>query len=227
VPLVLSAPGRSMRRDLADGWTQFRSRPWLVATTVQFTLINLVVWGPFLVLGPTLSHQHPTGARDWGLIMAAYGAGAILGGLSALGHHPHRPLVAATLATVGYAAPCALFATHAPTLAIATGACLAGTGSTLSAAFADTATQHHTPPAVLARVRAFQTFGAYSLGPLAFALAGPIAATVGATSVLGFGALTAITSSALVLATPSVRAITSNPTPSTPTPPNSQNATTS
>lgn len=206
----LSATRRpSMLRSLADGWSEFTSRRWLMAGTLQFTSINLVVWGPFLVLGPTLAHQHqPTsGAREWGVVMGGYGVGSILGGLLALGRRPSRPLVVATLSSIGYAVPCMLFALQAPTAVIAGGACLAGIGSTVSAALSDTATQLLTPVGVLARVRTFQTFGAFSLGPLALVLAGPIASHVGARAVLAFGAAWAVACAAAVLALPSVRTV--------------------
>lgn len=204
---------QSLLRSLADGWSEFTSRRWLVASTLQFTSINLVVWGPFLVLGPALAHQHASGAsgasgaREWGVVMGGYGAGSILGGLLALGRRPSRPLVVATVATVGYAVPCVLFALQAPTAVIAGGACVAGIGSTVSAALSDTATQLLTPVGVLARVRTFQTFGAFSLGPLALVLAGPIASHVGARAVLAFGAAWTVACVATVLALPSIRAV--------------------
>ncbi|MBR7838985.1 MFS transporter [Actinospica durhamensis] len=197
----------SMLRSMGEGWSAFRSRSWLVTSTLQFTCLNFLVWGPFLVLGPVLTHQLPAGARDWGFIMGGYGVGSILGGLLALGRHPGRPLFVATVATAGYAAPCALLAAHAPVALIAAGACLAGIGSTVSAALADTTTQRHTPADVLARVRTFQTFGAFSLGPIALALAGPVSAQFGAQRVLAFGAIWTVVSVAAVLAVPSVRTV--------------------
>src|SRR5438034_1151052 len=35
---------RALWRDLAEGWTEFRSRTWLWATTVQFAFFNLITW---------------------------------------------------------------------------------------------------------------------------------------------------------------------------------------
>ena len=84
---------RSLLADLADGWAEFSSRAWLWIDTVQFALFNLLTWGPYLVLGPVLARDYLGGARAWGMIMACYGGGAILGGLLALGRRPRRPLV--------------------------------------------------------------------------------------------------------------------------------------
>src|SRR5262245_26829305 len=53
----------SLLRDLAEGWAEFTSHPWLWPQTVQFALFNLVTWGPYLVLGPVLADQYLGGAR--------------------------------------------------------------------------------------------------------------------------------------------------------------------
>jgi hypothetical protein len=71
---------------------------------------------------------------------------------------------------------------------------------------------------VLARVSAFQMVIAFSLGPLAFAAAGPVAALLGARAVLGFGAAWSTVSCAVVLALPAIRAVSASP-PQPPRPP--------
>jgi MFS family permease len=203
--------GQSLLADLRDGWAEFRGRGWLVITTVQFTLFNLLTWGPFLVLGPVLCRAYLGGARAWGLVLACYGGGAVLGGLLALGRRPRRPVAAATVATFGYAAPCALLALHLPVLGVAAGALAAGIGSAIGGAFGAAAEQQQLPSGALARVSAIQTVSAFALGPLAFAVAGPVAAVLGARAVLGFGAVWSALSTAVVLALPSVRAVRGAP----------------
>jgi MFS family permease len=208
LPAALSTPTGSLLADLAEGWAQFRARRWLVITSVQFTLFNLLVWGPFLVLGPVLSKEYLGGAGAWGAVMAAYGGGSIAGGLLALGRKPRRPVVAATAATFGYAAPCAALALHGPIAAVAAGALVAGVGSGLGGAFAATAIQQHVPAEALSRVSAFDTVTAFAFGPMAFAAAGPVAAAIGAGTVLGVGAAWSTVSSAVVLALPAIWAVT-------------------
>src|ERR1700685_4053144 len=119
----------SLLREMGEGWAEFRSRTWLWVTTLQFALFNLITWGPYLLLGPVLARAYLGGARAWGLVMAAGGAGAVLGGLSALGRRPRRPLVVAILATFGYPAPCFLLALHAAVGAVAAGAFASGIAS--------------------------------------------------------------------------------------------------
>ena len=206
-------PGQSLLRAMAEGWGEFRSRPWLCATTVQFALFNLITWAPYLVLGPVLAHAYLGGARAWGLIMSAFAAGAVLGGLAALGRRPRRPLLAATLATFGYPVPCLLLALHAPVAGVAAGAFAAGAGGALGQAFDTTVLQQQVPADRLSRVSSFSTFGAFGPGTLGLAIAGPVAALAGPGAVLGFGAAWAVFGTLVMLSLPSVWAVRWRDTP--------------
>jgi MFS family permease len=206
----VSRPGQSAWRDLADGWKEFRQRRWMVIGTVQFALFNLFSWAPYLLLGPILARQYLGGASAWGAIMACYAGGSILGGLAVMRRRPHRPLVVATLGTFGYAAPCLMLALHAPLVAVTAGAAAAGIGSAIAMTFSSVVTQRLVPAALQARISAIETTGAFALGSLGFIAVGPVAAVVGAGRMLGFAAAYAFVSSAVVLALPAIRSITSN-----------------
>jgi len=213
LPRASHLPGRSLLREMAEGWTEFRSRTWLWATTVQFALYNLITRAPYLVLGPVLAQGYLGGARAWGLVMAANGAGAILGGLAALGRRPRRPLVAATLATFGFPVPCLLLAGRAPAGAVAAGALAAGVASALFSTFWSTTLQQQVPPGRLSRASSFATFGAFGPGTLGLVIAGPAAALAGPGRVLGAGAAWALLGSLVVLSLPSIRAVRWRDTP--------------
>jgi hypothetical protein len=208
LPSVGQSRSRSLLRDLAEGWAEFGAHSWLLAGTIQFALFNLLTWGPYLVLGPVLARDYLGGARAWGAILACYGGGAIFGGLLALGRRPRRPLVIANLATLGFPLPPLALALHLPAVAVAAGALLAGLGSALGAALETTVTQQRVPAQALSRVGAFNMVGAFAFGPVAFAAAGPVAAVVGASDVLGFGAAWAAFGTLFVFAVPSVRRVT-------------------
>jgi hypothetical protein len=199
---------RSLLRDLADGWAEFSAHAWLWLQTIQFTLFNLLTWGPYLVLGPVLARDYLGGARAWGAILACYGGGAVIGGLLALGRRPRRPLLVSTLATLGFALPPLALALHLTVIAVSAGALLAGAGSAFGGAIATTVTQQRLPADVLSRVGSFTMVGAFAFGPLAFIAAGPVAAVVGARAVLGFGAAWAVFGTLAVLAAPSIRNLT-------------------
>ncbi|MFE2721338.1 MFS transporter [Kitasatospora sp. NPDC059327] len=197
--------GGSMLADLREGWSEFRSRPWLWITTAHMGLFNLLVWAPFLVLGPLTAQRGLGGARGWGLVMGVYGAGAVLGGLLMLGRRPGRPLAVATAATVGWALPSAVLAAGAPLVPVAGAALLAGVGAAVCGALYGTTLQSWVPAEVLARVSAFGGLGAFVLGPVGLAAAGPLADRIGAGTVLAFGALWQVGAGAVVLAVPAVR----------------------
>ncbi len=202
---------RSPLRDLAEGWSAFRSRTWLWVTTVQFALFNLITWAPYLLLGPVLAQAYLGGARAWGAITAASAAGAILAGALLVGRRPRRPLVAGVIGTFGYPLPCLLLALHAPAYGVAAGALAAGAGSAVFGAFWSTALQEQVPPDVLARVTAFALTGSYALGSAGYAVIGPLAAVAGAGRLLGVAAAWGVLSPAVVLAVPAVRLVSRGP----------------
>ncbi|MFJ2777447.1 MFS transporter [Kitasatospora sp. NPDC087315] len=210
----LSLPGRaeggadrsgSMLGDLRSGWWEFGSRPWLWITTAHMGLFNLLVWAPFLVLGPLAARQGLGGARGWGLVMGVYGVGAVMGGLLMLGRRPGRPLAVATLATFGWVLPSAALAAGASLAWVVSAALLAGAGSAVCGTLYSTTMQSWVPPEVLARVASFGALGAFVLGPVGLAAAGPAADQIGSARVLLFGALWQLIAGGVVLAVPVVR----------------------
>ncbi|MGK5730549.1 MFS transporter [Streptomyces sp. URMC 124] len=200
--------------ELREGWAEFRSRTWLWVTTAHVCLFNLFVWGPLLVLGPVVAERRLGGAASWGLVMALYGAGAMAGGLAVLGRRPRRPLLVATSATVGWSLPSAALATGQPLPWICAGALAAGAGSAVCGTLYATATQRQVAPGTLARVSAYGAFGAFALGPVGLAAAGPLSVFVGTSGVLGFGALWQLAAVAVMLSLPAIRgALPSAPRP--------------
>ncbi|MEV7024927.1 MFS transporter [Kitasatospora sp. NPDC093558] len=197
--------GESLLADLRAGWSEFNSRPWLWITTAHIGLFNLLVWAPFLVLGPLTAQREFGGARAWGAVMAVYGAGAVLGGLLMLGRRPGRPLAAATVATLGWALPSGALAAGAALPWVVAGALVAGVGSAVCGTLYGTTMQRWVPPEALGRVTSFGALGAFVLGPVGLAAAGPLAGRLGTGTVLGVGALWQLGAAAAVLAVPAVR----------------------
>jgi MFS family permease len=197
----------SMLRDMASGWTEFRSRTWLWVITVQFAFFNLITWAPWMLLGPVEGHAYLGGARVWGLILAVQGAGAIVGAALSLGRCPGRPLIVATIASFCYAFPDIPMALHGAAPWVAAAAFISGVGSAVYGTFDATVIQQQIPPGILARVSAISTFPAYGIGVIGYGIDGPLASAFGAQLVFGVGAIYGLLSSAVVLAVPSVRAV--------------------
>jgi len=206
-PGTQTAARSTLRADLAEGWTDFRTRTWLWAQSVQFAFINLLTWAPWMLLGPVEGHAYLGGAAVWGAIMAVQGAGAIAGGLACLGRRPQRPMMVAVIATFGYALPDIPMALHATAPWVALGAFACGVGSAISSAFSSTTMQQQIPPDRLARVSSLTLFSSYGIGVVGYAVDGPLAAAIGPATVFGVGAVYGLLSSAVVLALPAIRAV--------------------
>ncbi|RZU45599.1 putative MFS family arabinose efflux permease [Streptomyces sp. BK022] len=196
--------GRGVLSELGRGWREFTSRTWLWVTTLHIGLFNFFLWAPFLVLGPSIAEQRLGGARAWGLVLASEGIGAILGGLLLLGRNPRRGLTWSVAASVGWAAPVAALAMRLPLACVAVAAFVAGIGAAVCTTLAATVIQRDVPAEVRGRIGAFDSLGAFALGPLGLALAGPVSGVVGAERLLAFGVLWQVTAVGAVLAVPSV-----------------------
>jgi MFS family permease len=200
-------PAQSPWRDLVEGWAVFRSQTWLWLITVQFALFNLFTWAPYLLLGPILARQYLGGARAWGIISAAIALGSVLTGLVLVGRRPRRILVVAVTGTFGYALPCLALAAHAPLSVVVTAALAAGVGSTVFNTYESTVMQQRIAPELLGRATSLSLTGAYALGSCGFAVIGSIAMVIGPSRLLYFAAAYSAISSAVVLATPAIRAV--------------------
>jgi MFS family permease len=84
----------------------------------------------------------------------------------------------------------------------------AGLGFTLFEVWWQTALVRHIPPQALSRVSAYDWMGSLALLPLGFAMAGPLAAALGARTVLTVGAACALVMLILALVPRSTRALT-------------------
>lgn len=195
----------SMLAGLRAGWTAWRSRSWLWLTNLRTALFNLFVYAPFLVLGPAIAKARLGGAAPWGFILAGYGAGAVLAGFGLIGRRPARPLVVCHLVAAGWALPLAGLALGLPAPVVAAGAFVAGAGNAAGVSVWLTTLQHDVPRAVLARVSSYDFLVSYALGPIGYALAGPLAGVVGSGAVLGAGAVWQLAGSLIAVTLPPIR----------------------
>jgi len=197
----------SFMRSLAGGWKEFRSRTWLWAGVAQASLFHMVALAPFLTLGIVIARDEIGGPAAWSLVLAAFGAGTLLGGLVALQLRPRRPLVGALAASALYAPQMILLGLAAPVPLIALAALAGGAGVAFWSTVWETTLQQQVPLESLSRVAAYDWLGSLAFLPLGFALAGPAAGLFGAGETLWFGALLLLASVAIVLALPGVRSL--------------------
>lgn len=195
----------SMLTDLRQGWTAWRSRPWIWLTDIKFALFNAIVYAPLLVLGPVVAQQHLGGAAAWGLILSAQGAGAVAAGIGLIGRRPRRPLLVVTMAHAAWALPLAGLALLLPVPAIAAMGFLAGMASAVFLAIWTTTMQRNVPPRLLSRVSSYDYLTSFAAGPIGLATVGPLAGHVGTATVLWAGAIWQLVSTAIAICLPQLR----------------------
>src|SRR5262249_41020515 len=98
---VAQPEAAGLLRQLADGWVEFVSRPWVWIVVLGFTFFNMAEQGALNVIGPTVADA-TFGRTVWGLILAAETTGAVLGAVVALRVRVRRLLL---LGVVCCAAP--------------------------------------------------------------------------------------------------------------------------
>jgi MFS family permease len=174
---------------LREGWREFWSRSWLWAIVIQSAFVN-ALFASLFVLGPVVAKQSLGGASSWGAILAAEGAGAVIGGVVMLRVHPRRPLLVANLSALVFALPLFFVATRSAVVVIAVAAFLAGVFIAVFSVQWTTTMQREIPAHVLSRVSAYDWFGSLVILPIGMALAGPVASKIGIKATLvGCGVL--------------------------------------
>jgi MFS family permease len=209
--LMLRIPHRpspqrpSMLTAVRHGWRDFRSRPWLQATTIQVAVINGACISPFLVLGPIVAERNLGGPLSWAFIANGYAVGALLGSAIALRWRPRHPLRVAVTIPVALAPLFVLLATGAPVVVLALAAVPAGVQQSLYWVLTDTTRQTHVPADLVARATALSTVVGLAAAPIGMALAGPAAERAGTGTVLVASAVVAVISAPAALLVRSVR----------------------
>jgi hypothetical protein len=203
-PLVGTGTG-SFYAHLRRGWSEFWSRTWLWAIVLVFSIFNMVMFAPWLVLGAVVAKQSLGGATAWGTVLACQGAGSVLGGIAMLRLRPNRPLVVAALSLLAWPFPLVSLAFLAPVPVIAVGSFTGGIAFAVFDTQWQTTMQSQVPSELLSRVSSYDWFGSLVFLPLGYALAGPVAAAVGTRAVFVFASGYVLVAAAAVLSIPSVR----------------------
>ncbi len=198
-------PRVSLTTDLQRGWGEFNRYRWLQLVTLQQGVLNLLAFAPFFVLGPSLYAAIPDGARTWSFIASATGVGGITGGLLVLRVRLSRPLLGVQIAVALLATPLVMLALHAPVPLVVLGSGTFGTALVFMNVLVQTSLQESIPHEFLSRVSSIFSLVAMGLGPVGFALCGPVANLVGTERVLEVGAGAMLLSVAALLFSRSVR----------------------
>jgi predicted MFS family arabinose efflux permease len=199
----LAAP--KLLRDLHEGWQAFVEHTWVWLLSAWIAVFFLISYAPFFVLGPYLAKQELGGAGAWATVLTGEAIGSLLGGLAALRLRPARPMLACVLVFTLDSLQLILLAEGAPFGAIAVAASIAGFAFAFGNVIFETALQRTIAPEKLSRVSSFDWLIAMSVLPLGYAIAGPVADAIGASTYLWIGAIWIVVSAVGVGFVPSVR----------------------
>jgi MFS family permease len=176
-----------MVHELRDGFREVRSRPWVWVTIVALAGAVLCVYAQWYSLAPLVSKDLYGSAGVFGVLEAVAGAGAVCGGVLALGWRPARPLAIGLLLVLAWPVQDIVFALGAPLPVVVVCALGTGFGWSLLGVFWETSLARHIPPHALSRVSSYDWMGALALLPVGFVIAGPLASLFGARTVLAVG----------------------------------------
>jgi MFS family permease len=193
--------------ELREGWNEFRRQTWIWTTIVFFGIGNCASTSVF-VLGPVIAKEHYSGATTWAIVISSFSVGTIVGGLFAIRVRPERPLLVSCVAAVPIALQPFGWAFQVPLAVLVAIGVFAGIGIAIHLALWFTTFQRNVPEAALSRVSSYDALGSFVLMPLGAAVAGPIAAVIGVEETLLVTGVIELVCFAIIIAQPSVWAIT-------------------
>jgi MFS family permease len=204
---------------LRAGWSEFRSYEWLWKAVAFVSIGNLAGFAPYFVFGPGIAKHYLGGPHAWGIIIAANSAGFLIGGIISARYHPTRPMFASELCAALWPAQMPLLAFHPATWIVALGGLVGCTGLGMSLTFWYTTLQSKVPTESLSRVSSYDDLGSFVLGPLGFAIAGPLGEKFGVETTLIASALIGTTACLAAASNRSIRTLRLDPVAGVETPP--------
>ena len=205
--VATAEPGGSFLRDLRDGWNAFRRRSWLVMVVIGESFYALLVMPAIFVAGPLIANEFLGGASSWAVIISSFGLGFVTGGVIVARLRPRRPLVLAYAITLPFVGTFIALSVPAPVAVIAVCAWVGGTVIIISGSLLETTITRQVTPDLRSRVGSFRALGSQVAQPVGFAAAGGIIAGIGLGGIMWLAVAAVFANVALVLGTPSVRAM--------------------
>jgi MFS family permease len=184
---VVTVPA-SVLHELRLGWREVAARDWVWVTIAVYTGAVLVVYAFWNTLAPVVCKDVYGSVGLFGVIASVEGAGAVLGAIAGVVWRPARPLRAGLLLALMWPLPGIELALAAPVALVLVTAVATGFGFATLMIHWETALARHIPPNALSRVSAYDWMGSLALLPVGQFIAGPLAQSYGARTVLGVGA---------------------------------------
>ncbi|MDO5701069.1 MAG: MFS transporter [Bowdeniella nasicola] len=169
-----SAPA-PLLRDLVEGWATFCALRWVWTLSLAYTLINLMLVGPWQILGPVIvSGQHSVGL--WGVLLSVRAVGLLAASTLMMKLRFSNPLVAGLLLGSLAALPLFALGTSESVPILFAAVLISAFGITASGITYEMTLQTHVPRAHLSRVASYDDLLAFAAVPLSQVLVGPASA---------------------------------------------------
>ena len=181
-PADAAAP--SVWAEMREGYREVRSRAWIWATLLAFSVINLAGLAPLFVLGPIVARERYGHTAVYGVVVAILGVGTIAGSLAGVNWRPRHPMRMAVLMIMLWPPSMVLFGAGVTLWLVLPAVALAGLGVALFDVWWLTALAERVPPDKLSRVTSYDWVVSNGLLPIGLILAGPLASVLGAVAVL-------------------------------------------
>jgi MFS family permease len=192
-------------RSLRDGWSEVRSRSWVLAFLGGMASYHTIVLPAIFVLGPVLVYDELGGARDWAIITGGFGIGSIIGDFLLLRWRPRFALRVASLMLIGASCQAAFIGSGLGVWAIAGLEVLAGVCVTGTFTLWETSLQEHVPDRALSRVSSYDYLTSAGLIPLGNLLSGGVVTAIGLHHALFAMTALGVAAALAIAAVPSVR----------------------
>jgi MFS family permease len=196
---------------LRKGWSQVRSRSWVLSFLAGMAVYHAVVLPSVFVVGPVIAQQEMDGARSWAIITAGFGTGCVIGDLLLLRWRPRFAMRVATLMMVGASCQAAVIASGLGTWPIAGLELLTGICVTNMFTLWETSVQEHVPSESLSRVSSYDYLTSAGVIPLGNVMVGFVSAAVGLHASLVAMSAVGILTALLIATVPAIRSLPRGP----------------
>ncbi|RQX01604.1 MFS transporter [Micromonospora arida] len=199
----IARSSRSVLSDVREGWSEFRSIPWVWSVVASLAVTNLLKTGIWVVLGPAIAIT-TIGAASWGGVLSARAVGLLVMGLVMYRLTVRRLLGTGQLFFALGCLPLIALGVGANALWLFIAAFMAGIGSGMFGPAWETSLQEHVPNNVLSRVTSYDDLFSYVTVPIGMMCAAPAGAIFGNEQVALVGGILFLAAALLPLLSRSV-----------------------
>lgn len=210
LPIKLPPPAAregsdSILRDLATGWTFFRTTTWLWVIVLAFAALNALSSGGFRTLGPPLAEDSRIGVHGWALILSSGALGLVVTSIVFLRVPLRRPLLYGMLGCAVYSVQIIALGSTTELWILVAAAFLGGAGIEIFGLGWELAMQEQVPADLLSRVYSYDMLGSFIAIPVGQLAFGPLGAEFGLQPMILLAGVGYLAISLLTLLSGSVR----------------------